>query len=44
MIVSFRDKRTGEFAEGTRIKAFAGFKRKAEMKLNQLEVATSLFD
>jgi proteic killer suppression protein len=44
MIVSFRDKRTREFAEGKRVKAFAGFERKAELKLDQLEAATSLLD
>ncbi len=44
MIVSYRDKRTREFAEGRRIKAFEGFDRKAEMKLDQLDAATSLRD
>jgi proteic killer suppression protein len=44
MIVSFRDKRTRELAEGNRVKAFAGFERKAEMRLDQLEAATSLLD
>jgi proteic killer suppression protein len=44
MIVSFRDKRTREFAQGNRVKAFAGFVRKAEMKLDQLESAMSLLD
>jgi proteic killer suppression protein len=44
MIVSFRDKRTREFAEGNRVKAFAGIERKAEMKLDQLDAATSLHD
>ena len=44
MIISFRDKRTREFAEGDRVKAFTGFERKAEMKLDQLETATSLLD
>ena len=44
MIVSFRDKRTREFAEGNRIKAFSGFAHKAEMKLDELESATSLLD
>ena len=44
MIVSFRDKRTSEFAEGNRVKAFSGFERKAEMKLDELESATSLID
>jgi proteic killer suppression protein len=44
MIVSFRDKRTREFAEGKRVKAFEGFTRKAEMKLDQLDAAVSLRD
>jgi proteic killer suppression protein len=44
MIVSFRDKRTREFAEGNRVKSLAGFNRKAELKLDQLEAATSLLD
>ncbi|MBN2034959.1 MAG: type II toxin-antitoxin system RelE/ParE family toxin [Deltaproteobacteria bacterium] len=44
MIVSFRDKRTRQLAEGNRVKAFSGFERKAELKLDQLEAATSLLD
>jgi proteic killer suppression protein len=44
MILSFRDKRTRELAEGNRVKAFSGFERKAELKLDQLEAATSLLD
>jgi len=44
MIVSFRDKRTREFAAGNRVKAFSGFERKAELKLDQLESALSLLD
>ncbi len=44
MIVSFRDKRTHKFAAGQRIKAFSGFERQAEMKLDQLEAALSLLD
>jgi proteic killer suppression protein len=44
MIVSFRDKRTKELAEGNRVKAFSGFERKAELKLDQLEAAISLLD
>jgi proteic killer suppression protein len=44
MIVSFRDKRTSEFAQGNRVKAFTEFKRKAEMRLDQLDSATSLLD
>jgi len=44
MIVSFRDKQTREFATGKRVNAFTGFERKAEMKLDELEAATSLLD
>jgi proteic killer suppression protein len=44
MIVSYRDKRTREFSEGNRVKAFAGFEHKAELKLDQLDAATSLLD
>lgn len=44
MIVSFRDKRTREFAAGKHVKAFSGFARQAEMKLDQLDAAASLQD
>ena len=44
MIVSFRDKRTRELAEGKAVKAFAAFSRQAEMKLDQLEAATTVRD
>ena len=44
MIVSFRDKGTREFADGKYIKAFSGFFRQAEMKLDQLDAAASLKD
>jgi proteic killer suppression protein len=44
VIVTYRDKRTREFARGKRIKAFAGFEHKAEMKLDQLDAAASLLD
>jgi toxin HigB-1 len=44
MIVSFKDTRTRQFAEGKWIKAFSGFERKAEMKLDQLDAATSRLD
>ncbi len=44
MIVSYRDKRTGEFAAGKRVKAFSGFERSARLKLDRLESATSLKD
>lgn len=44
MIVSFRDKRTREFAEGEHVRAFSGFSRQAEMKLDQLEAAATVRD
>lgn len=44
MIVSFKDKRAREVAVGSRVKAFASIQRKAEMKLDQLDAATSLAD
>lgn len=44
MIVSFRDKRTRDFAEGNYVKAFSGFSRPAELKLDQLDAAASLKD
>ncbi|SHN18556.1 type II toxin-antitoxin system RelE/ParE family toxin [Rhizobacter sp. OV335] len=44
MIVSYRDKRTRTFAEGNRVKAFSGFDRKAALRLDQLDAATSVLD
>ena len=44
MIVGFRDKATGRFASGQRVKEFSGFARQAEMRLDRLETATSLAD
>ena len=44
MIVSYRDKRTRDFAAGKRVKAFSGFERPARLKLDRLESATSLKD
>jgi proteic killer suppression protein len=44
MIVGYRDKRTRDFAQGQRVKAFSGFARQAEMKLDQLDAARSLQD
>ena len=44
MIVSYRDKRTRDFAAGKRVKAFSGFERAARLKLDRLEAATSLRD
>src|SRR2546425_713388 len=44
MIVSYRDKRTREFAAGKRVKAFSGIDRSAQLKLDRLEAAVSLKD
>jgi toxin HigB-1 len=44
MIVSYRDKRTKDFAAGKRVTAFSGFERSARLKLDRLESATSLKD
>jgi proteic killer suppression protein len=44
LIVSYRDKRTGDFAAGKWVKTFSGFARSARWKLDRLEAATSLRD
>ena len=44
MIVSYRDKRTGDFAAGKRVRAFSGIERVARLKLDRLEAATSIKD
>ena len=44
MIVSYRDKRTRDFATGKRVKAFSSFERAARLKLDRMEAATSLGD
>jgi toxin HigB-1 len=44
MIVSYRDKRTRDFAAGNRVKAISGIERAARLKLDRLEAATSLRD
>ena len=44
MIVSYRDKRTREFAAGQRVKAFSGIERPARLKLDRLEAAMALRD
>jgi proteic killer suppression protein len=43
-IVSYADARTRRFAEGDFVKAFAGFARMAEKRLDRLEAAHSLQD
>ncbi len=44
MIVSYRDKRTSDFASGKRVKAFSGIERVAHLKLDRLEAAVVLND
>jgi proteic killer suppression protein len=44
MIVSYRDKRTTDFANGKRVRAFSGIERPARMKLDRLESAPALGD
>ncbi len=44
MIVSYRDKRTRDFAAGGRVKAFSGIERAARLKLDRLEAAVDLRD
>jgi proteic killer suppression protein len=44
MIVSYRNKRTRDFAAGKRVKAFSGFERPARLKLDRLESAAALKD
>jgi len=44
MIKSYRDKRTKAFANGKHIKAFQGFKKQAEKRLEILDAADSLSD
>jgi len=44
VIVSYRDKRTREFASGERVKAFSGIERTARLKLDRLEAAVTLRD
>jgi proteic killer suppression protein len=44
MIVSYRDKRTRDFAAGKRVKAFSGIERSARLKLDRLEAAAAVND
>ena len=44
MIISYRDKRTQEFAAGKRVKAFSGIEYAAHLKLDRLEAAANLHD
>ena len=44
MIVSYRDKRTRDFATGKRVKPFTGIEHPARLKLDRLDMALSLKD
>jgi proteic killer suppression protein len=44
MILSYRDRRTADFATGKRIKAFSGIERAARLKIDRLDAATTLED
>ena len=44
MILSYRDKDTERFAAGGFVKAFSGFARQAEIRLDRLHAATGLQD
>jgi proteic killer suppression protein len=44
LILGYRDKRTRDFANGKRVKAFSGFERSARLKLDRMEAATSKAD
>jgi proteic killer suppression protein len=44
VIVSYRDKRTRDFASGKRVKAFSGIERAARLKLDRLEAAVEVRD
>jgi proteic killer suppression protein len=44
MIVSYRDKRTRDFAAGKRVKALSGIERPARLKVDRQESAVSLMD
>jgi toxin HigB-1 len=44
MIVSYRDKRTRDFAAGERVKSFSGIERPVRLKLDRLQAAAILSD
>jgi len=44
VILGYRDKRTRDFADGKRVKAFSGFEKSARLKLDRVEAATSVRD
>jgi len=44
MIIGYRDKRTSEFVAGKMVRAFSGFERAAQLKVDRMQAATSLND
>ena len=44
MIVSYRDKRTRDFAAGKWVRHFSGIERAARLKIDRLEAASSIRD
>jgi proteic killer suppression protein len=44
MVLSFRDKRTRDFAAGERVRAFVNLERAARMKMDRVEAATCIGD
>lgn len=44
MIISYRDRRTRDFAAGKRVKALTGIERPARLKLDRLDAATAVKD
>jgi proteic killer suppression protein len=44
VVLSYRDKRTRDFALGRRVKAFSGIERTVRLKVDRLEAASSLRD
>ena len=44
MILSYRDRRTADFATGKRTKAFSGIERAARLKIDRLHAATTVED
>jgi proteic killer suppression protein len=44
VIVSYRDKRTTDFAAGKRVRALSGVERPARLKLDRVEAALTLKD
>jgi proteic killer suppression protein len=44
VILSYRDRRTADFAAGSRVKALSGIERAARLKLDRVEAAQTLKD